>query len=74
MFQIIDRYKDSISGIIHGFDRIVFQGYIRPLMFPEGAMAFFDHKGILFKDTKPWVEAQTQKLVTRIEEMAINTT
>ena len=74
MFKIIDRFEDAISGVIHGFDRIVFQGFIRPIVFPEGAMNFFDSKGILYKDAKLWMESQTKKLVARIEEMAVKAT
>jgi hypothetical protein len=74
MFKIIHRLEDAISVVIQGFDRIVFQGFIRPIIFPEGAMNFFNNKGILYKDAKPWMETQTKKLVTRIEEMAIKAT
>ena len=74
MSKLIDHFEDAISGVIHGFDRIVFQGFIRPIVFPEGAMNFFDSKGILYKDAKPWMETQTKRLVTRIDDMAIKAT
>ena len=74
MSKLIDRFEDAISGVIHGFDRIVFQGFIRPIVFPEGAMNFFDSKGILYKDAKPWMETQTERLVTRIDDMSIKAT
>ena len=74
MFKLIDRFEDAIDGVIHGFDRIVFQGFLRPIVYSEGAMIFFDNKRILYKDAKTWMETQTKKLVTRIEEMAVKAT
>ena len=38
MKQLIKAFGDSIIGVTSGFDRIVFQGMIRPLMYPEGAI------------------------------------
>ena len=70
MSKHIVRFEDAISGFIHGFDRIVFQGFIRPIVFPEGAMNFFDSKGILYKDAKIWMESRTGRLVTRIDDMS----
>ena len=51
MEQLIKALGDVIVGVSSGFDRIVFQGMIRPIMYPEGAMGFFDRRRILFKDT-----------------------
>ena len=68
MKQLIKYFGDSIIGVSSGFDRIVFQGMIRPLMYPEGAMGFFDRRRILFKDAKNWVTEQTEKLVSTVQE------
>ena len=54
---------DSVTGALSGFDRIVFQGLLRPLSYPEGAMGFFRRRGILFKDAKDWILAHTALLV-----------
>ncbi len=48
MKQLIKSFGDSIVGVTSGFDRIVFQGMIRPLMYPEGAMGFFRRRRIRF--------------------------
>ncbi len=68
MKQLIKYFGDSIVGVSSGFDRIVFQGMIRPVMYPEGAMGFFDRRRILFKDARNWVTEQTEKLVSTVEE------
>lgn len=68
MKQLIKYFGDSIIGVSSGFDRIVFQGMIRPVMYPEGAMGFFDRRRILFKDARNWVTEQTEKLVSTVQE------
>ncbi|MCP4204849.1 MAG: hypothetical protein GY769_23315 [bacterium] len=71
MKQLIKTFEDSIVGVASGFDRIVFQGMIRPLMYPEGAMSFFRRRGILFKDAKTWVLTQTARLASAVEEWSL---
>jgi hypothetical protein len=66
--QLIKTFGDSIIGVSSGFDRLVFQGMIRPIMYAEGAMSFFQRRRILFKDAKRWVVEQTERLVNAVEE------
>ena len=68
MKQLIKSFGDSIVGVSSGFDRIVFQGMIRPVMYPEGAMGFFDRRRILFKDARDWVSEQTERLISAVQE------
>ena len=68
MKQLINTLGDVIVGVSSGFDRLVFQGMIRPIMYPEGAMSFFQRRRILFKDAKRWVVEQTERLVNAVEE------
>lgn len=68
MKQLIKSFGDSIIGVTSGFDRIVFQGMIRPLMYPEGAMGFFHRRRIRFVDAKKWVIEQTGRLVSAVEQ------
>jgi len=50
MDMFLQRFSDKIKGCITGFDRIVFKGVIRPLMFAAGAQGFLQARGILNKD------------------------
>ena len=68
MKQLIKTLGDGIVGVSSGFDRLVFQGMIRPIMYPEGAMSFFQRRRILFKDAKRWVVEQTEHLVSAVED------
>ncbi len=71
MKQLVSALGDSVLGVASGFDRIVFQGSLRPLSFEEGAMGFFRRRGILFKDAKHWVLEQTARLASAVEEWAL---
>lgn len=71
MDQLIKTLGDAIVGVTNGFDRIVFQGMIRPLMYPEGAMGFFQRRRIAFKDAKDWVLSQTERLVSAVQEWSL---
>jgi hypothetical protein len=59
MDSFLTRFKDKIKGVISGFDRIVFKGCLRQLMFPDGAMSFLRNRGVLNKDYKDWAMTQS---------------
>ena len=50
MKKLIERFSDLVKGTITGFDRIVFKGFILPLMSAEGAMKFCGYNNILNKN------------------------
>jgi len=70
MKKLIERFSDLVKGSISGFDRIVFKGYILPLMAAKGAMSFCLTKGILNKDYKKWMLEQTSRLVQTVDQYA----
>lgn len=66
--ELIRVLGESVEGVMSGFDRIVFQGLIRPLMYPEGAMGFFSRRRIPFKGARDWVLARTKELTVAVDE------
>lgn len=73
MDSFVQRFAGKIKGVISGFDRIVFKGCLRPLMYAEGAMSFFRSRGVLNKDYKVWVMAQSEALVEAANNYARST-
>lgn len=71
MKELIRSFGDSIIGVTSGFDRIVFQGMIKPLMYPEGAMGFFDRRRILYKNAKDWLTEQTERLYNAVQQWSL---
>jgi hypothetical protein len=73
MDRFVQRFAGQIKGVITGFDRIVFKGCIRPLMFADGALSFLRSRGVLNKGYKDWVMEQSAALVTAAERLAQRT-
>ena len=55
MKKLIERFSDLVKGSITGFDRMVFKGFILPLMSAKGVMQFCGFKNILNKNYKKWM-------------------
>lgn len=70
MNKLIERFSNLVKGSITGFDRIVFKGFILPLMAAKGAMDFCRNNGILNKNYKKWMLAQTACLVKTVDQYA----
>jgi hypothetical protein len=70
MKAFIDRFSDSVKGVLSGFDRIVFKGLILPLMSASQVMSFLCSKGVLNKDYKNWMVARTKDIVNTADQYA----
>lgn len=64
----LQMFGSKLKGCITGFDRLVFKGMLRPLLFAAGAQAFLSACGILNKDYKDWMLAQSSMLVQAVEQ------
>jgi hypothetical protein len=70
MDTFLSIHQDVIIGTLTMFDRIIFKGHLTSL-FPDGAFArFLWQQGVLLKDFKPYVEAATQELKERAQQIA----
>jgi len=67
MKKRVARFGKAVKGVLTGFDRIVFKGTILPLAHEEGAMSFLRWRGVLNRDYKKWMQAQTDALVTAVD-------
>ncbi|MCI5124574.1 MAG: hypothetical protein D3925_08890, partial [Candidatus Electrothrix sp. AR5] len=70
MKAFIDRFSGLVKGVLSGFDRIVFKGLILPLMSASEVMSFLCSKGVLNKDYKNWMVAQTKDIVNTADQYA----
>lgn len=61
-----------VKGTLSGFDRIVFKGCILPMMSYLEVMNFCRSMGILNKDYKNWMMAQTKLIIENAEQYAID--
>jgi hypothetical protein len=70
MRKLIERLGRGVKGVLTGFDRIVFKGYVLPLMYEEGAMKFLRRRGVLNKDYKEWMLERTEALIGAVDRHA----
>lgn len=72
MKKLIERFSGLVKGTITGFDRIVFKGFILPLMSAKGAMQFCGYNNILNKDYKKWMMEQSKCLIEAANQYGKN--
>ena len=71
MKALIDRFSCSVKGVLSGFDRIVFKGWILPLMSASQVTSFLRSKGVLNKDYKDWMIARKKDIVNTADQKAV---
>jgi len=68
MDTLFHRFKDSVKGVLEGFDRIVFKGILRPIAYTSGMQSFLFNRNILNKNYKDWVVNQSAAIINSAEE------
>ena len=59
MRNFITRHAKQITGVLHGFDRVLFRGNFLRLCFPEGVEIFLNRQGVLLKHFGSFMEQMT---------------
>jgi hypothetical protein len=72
MKLFLDKHAEKICATLSCFDRVLFKGYL-PLSYAHGMQNFLDRRGILYKNFKPFVLSQAQRLRAHAEATAQNT-
>lgn len=50
MKTFLHKYSADVMGVLNGFDRLVFRGTLRHIVYPEGMMAYLRQAEVLLKD------------------------
>jgi hypothetical protein len=67
MNEFITRYQDEVSGFLTGFDRLVFRGSLRSIVYAQGMDKCRTLNGVLLKDFGRYAE----KASARLEEASL---
>src|SRR5262245_50992645 len=59
-----------VFGMLAGFDRLVFQGHLRPLFFPGGMKRYCNANDLLLKEFKDHSQTVTKQLIAASEQAA----
>jgi hypothetical protein len=62
MKQFLSRFGSVVTGVLSGFDRLVFRGYLSSLMRPKGLHLFLNAAGIRLVDFPEYALATTAKI------------
>jgi hypothetical protein len=66
----LEKHKEAILGVIEGFDRVIFKGYLTS-MFPDGAFGrYLSKRGVLLKDAGKFFESETEAVVQHAKTSA----
>jgi len=58
--QFLSRFGHLVAGVLNGFDRLVFHGYLRRLCYAQGLEGFLAFRNILRKDFGDFAEDATR--------------
>jgi len=67
-FQRIN--QDKVTGILHGFDRMIFKGHMTTFFPENGFSSFLNRQGILLKDYKEYVTKVTGEIKKHVNKIA----
>ena len=62
MHTFLSKHADDVTGTLSGFDRLVFRGTLRRLVYPEGMKTFLNSVAVLLKDFGKYVLAASNRL------------
>lgn len=62
MEQFVARYRPLVTGVLSGFDRLVFRGHLLPLIRGGGMYLFLESAGVRLLEFKEFVTATTQRV------------
>jgi hypothetical protein len=62
MNQFIMKHRDEITGVLSGFDRVAFRGWLRSLSYPEGMMRYLSMNDVRLVDFGAHVQQVSERL------------
>lgn len=62
MKRFVSRFESLITGVLSGFDRLVFRGTLRPLLRPQGMHWFLHDAGIPLLDFGDFAERTSERV------------
>ena len=71
MCKMIDQYADKIKGQFLFFDRIIINGYFRPLLSEQTRIGYLYSMGIPLRDFTEYFKNVTDQILKRIEDSAV---
>lgn len=70
MQPFLDRHEDSILGVLHGFDRLIFRGRLTSLSHARAVDKFLGACGVRYQDFGKFVQGLSERIKTHAKQFA----
>jgi len=70
MEGFIQRHREDVIGVLHGFDRLVFRGTLRSIAYGSGLDRFLGASKVQYKDFGTFAEKLSEQLKAHAEQVA----
>lgn len=70
MESFLQRHMESVTGVLMGWDRLLFRGSLISLSYPDGLGRFLGSRGILYKDYGKWAQQMSERLKDHAQQLA----
>jgi DNA-binding PadR family transcriptional regulator len=70
MNDFVQRHSDFVTGVLSGFDRLLFRGTLMSLSYVEGMDRFLGSRGVLYKNYGQFAQELSQRLKDHAQELA----
>lgn len=67
--QFVARHADEITGVLSGFDRLIFRGHLQALNYDGGVRGFLDRQQVLLKEFEKFAKVMTALVRDGAEEV-----
>ena len=68
--QFIDQHRKQLHGILHGFDRMIFRGYLNSFFSPKGMYYYMSQNQVKLTGFKTFMDNQHKSFRQYIEQIA----
>ena len=70
MERFPERHQSRVTGVLSGFDRVLFRGTLRSISYCNGMDIFLSSQRVLYKNFSPFVERLSERLKEHARTLA----
>jgi hypothetical protein len=70
MQSFVQRHAESVTGVVSGWDRLLFRGTLLSLSHPQGMGSFLGSHRVMYKDYGRWAMSLSDRLKAHAQRMA----
>jgi len=71
MERFVQRHQSRVTGVLAGFDRLLFRGSLRSISYRNGMDIFLSSQHVLYKDFGPFAERLSSRLKEHAQALAL---